>query len=162
MEGREPQLSVGVFHPGYLFKEPVIVNEFSDSHVQNVPFTSEFFDYGDLDLNPRRISKRAHYAGFRLLFPLNEGEKFDEVVSFLGASYFRALGQGQRYGKSARALAINTGMDKPEEFPIFREFWIGNQIPRRWKSNYLAFWTAQAWQAPTSLMSGQDRILLST
>ncbi len=113
------------FHPGYLFREPVVMNEFSESHVQNVPFTSEFFEYGDLDLNPRRISRRAHYAGFRLLFPLNDGDKFDEMLSFLGASYFRALGQGQRYGKSARALAINTGLDQPEEFPIFKEFWIG-------------------------------------
>ncbi|MCZ6674966.1 MAG: glucan biosynthesis protein [Verrucomicrobia bacterium] len=113
------------FHPGYLFKNPVKLNEFSDSHVQTIPFTSEFFDYGDLDLNPRRISRQAYYAGFRLLFPLNEGDKFDEVLSFLGASYFRALGVGHRYGKSARGLALNTGLNQPEEFPIFREFWIG-------------------------------------
>ena len=114
-----------LFHPGYLFKEPVRINEFSDSHVQTVPFSSELYHYGDLALNPRKISRRAEYAGFKLLFPLNDGNTFDEFLSFLGASYFRALGTGQRYGKSARALAINTGMDKPEEFPVFREFWIG-------------------------------------
>lgn len=114
-----------LFHPGYLFKTPVELHEFSDSHVQEIPFTSEFYEYGDLDLNPRRISRRAHYAGFRLLFPLNQDKKFDEVVSFLGASYFRALGKGQHYGKSARALAINTGLNLPEEFPVFQEFWIG-------------------------------------
>lgn len=113
------------FHPGYLFKTPVQMNEFTGSHIQNIPFTSEFFEYGDLDLNPRRISRRAGYAGFRLLFPLNEAGKFDEVLSFLGASYFRALGAGQRYGKSARALALNTGLPVPEEFPEFIEFWIG-------------------------------------
>ncbi|MCB1122656.1 MAG: glucan biosynthesis protein, partial [Verrucomicrobiae bacterium] len=113
------------FHPGYLFKTPVQINEFTESHIQNIPFTPEFFLYGDLEQNPRRISKRAGYAGFRLLFPLNEADKFDEVLSFLGASYFRALGSGQRYGKSARALALNTGLPVPEEFPEFTEFWIG-------------------------------------
>ena len=51
----------------------------------------------------------------------------DELIVFLGASYFRALGQGQRYGLSARALAIDT-VDAPsgrgEEFPRFKTFWI--------------------------------------
>ena len=44
----------------------------------------------------------------------------DEVVSFLGASYFRALGQGQRYGASARGLAIDTAERSGEEFPALR------------------------------------------
>ena len=47
----------------------------------------------------------------------------DEVIAFLGASYFRFLGRGQRYGLSARALAVGAGTTS-EEFPFFREFWI--------------------------------------
>ena len=43
---------------------------------------------------------------------------------FLGASYFRALGAGQRYGLSARGLAIDTVGGQGEEFPGFTEFWI--------------------------------------
>ena len=43
---------------------------------------------------------------------------------FLGASYFRALGAGQRYGLSARGLAIDTVGGQGEEFPRFTEFWI--------------------------------------
>jgi glucans biosynthesis protein len=46
----------------------------------------------------------------------------DEVIAFLGASYYRFLGRGQRYGLSARGLAIGAG--EQEEFPFFREFWI--------------------------------------
>src|SRR5699024_8934124 len=53
----------------------------------------------------------------------------DELVSFLGASYFRALGKQQKYGLSARGLAIDTAVQTGEEFPIFREFWI--QRPKR-------------------------------
>ncbi|MGH6623998.1 MAG: glucan biosynthesis protein G, partial [Burkholderiaceae bacterium] len=39
-------------------------------------------------------------------------------------SYFRALGQGQRYGVSARGLAIDTAERGGEEFPRFEQFWI--------------------------------------
>ena len=49
---------------------------------------------------------------------------WDEVIAFLGASYFRFLGRGQRYGLSARGLAINATPSLKEEFPFFREFWI--------------------------------------
>jgi len=45
-------------------------------------------------------------------------------VAFLGASYFRVLGRGQKYGLSARGLALNVGGRDSEEFPFFREFWI--------------------------------------
>jgi glucans biosynthesis protein len=69
------------------------------------------------------------YAGFRVRYPLNRSEVFDEVIVFLGASYFRAVGRGQSYGLSARGLAINTGLATPEEFPRFREFWLGKPEP---------------------------------
>lgn len=42
----------------------------------------------------------------------------------MGASYFRALGKGQKYGLSARGLAIDTAVQTGEEFPVFKEFWI--------------------------------------
>ena len=41
----------------------------------------------------------------------------DELISFLGASYFRFLGRKQRYGLSARGLAIGVGARETEEFP---------------------------------------------
>src|SRR5690606_17214246 len=48
---------------------------------------------------------------------------------FLGASYFRALAEGMRYGLSARGLAIDTGEASGEEFPRFVEFWINRPAP---------------------------------
>ena len=47
-------------------------------------------------------------AGWRLSYPLNDAERPDEVIVFLGASYFRALGARQLYGLSARGLAVDT------------------------------------------------------
>ncbi len=43
---------------------------------------------------------------------------------FLGASYFRALCAGARYGLSARGLAVDTVGGNGEEFPHFIEFWL--------------------------------------
>lgn len=63
-----------------------------------------------------------HYA-------INTAKVKDEVLVFLGASYFRALGRGQVYGLSARGLAINTAETSGEEFPRFVEFWIARPAP---------------------------------
>jgi glucans biosynthesis protein len=57
-------------------------------------------------------------------YPVNTPHYKDEVLVFLGASYFRGLGGGQRFGLSARALAIDTAESSGEEFPRFVEFWI--------------------------------------
>ena len=51
------------------------------------------------------------------------------MIAFLGASYYRFLGRGQRYGLSARGLAIGAGQPSGEEFPFFREFWIETPAP---------------------------------
>jgi glucans biosynthesis protein len=113
------------FHPGYLYDMPVKINEFNANHTQPIRFVEDFFDYGNLKL-PKKPSGDSGYAGFRLLFRLNAPDKWDEVASFLGASYFRMLGQGQRYGSSARGLALNSGeVDVKEEFPAFTDWWLG-------------------------------------
>ena len=45
-------------------------------------------------------------------------------LAFQGASYFRSAGQLDQYGLSARGLAIDTGIDGREEFPVFTDFWL--------------------------------------
>ena len=47
-----------------------------------------------------------------------------EFAVFQGGTYFRAVGDGQIYGVSARALAIGAGSPQGEEFPRFTDFWI--------------------------------------
>ena len=70
------------------------------------------------------------FAGFRLHYPLNSPKVLDELIAFLGASYFRFLGRDQKYGLSARGLALNVeGGTEPEEFPHFREFWVEMPAP---------------------------------
>jgi len=66
----------------------------------------------------------AGITGFRVRHPLSAPGARDEIIAFLGASYFRALGAGQRYGLSARGLAIDTAGGRGEEFPAFTSFWL--------------------------------------
>ena len=63
-------------------------------------------------------------AGWRLNYPINVPERSDEVIVFLGASYFRAVSKDLNYGLSARALAIDTVGGQAEEFPEFTAFWL--------------------------------------
>ena len=113
------------FHPGYLYQEPVHVYEFTATHVQPIRFVQDFFDYGKLHIQDQ-IPVNTGYAGFRILYPLNQTNQLDELGAFLGASYFRLLGKDQRYGPSARGLALDCGeSDRPEEFPIFTDWWLG-------------------------------------
>jgi glucans biosynthesis protein len=113
------------FHPGYLYSEPVHVHEFTATHTQPIRFVQDFFDYGKLDI-ASQIPSNTGYAGFRILNPLNKPGQMDELGAFLGASYFRLLGKDQRYGESARGLALDCGEgDRSEEFPIFTDWWLG-------------------------------------
>ena len=111
-----------LFHLGHLYRQPVTVNVIRDGLATPVPYAPNLFEYGRAKFD-KPLPLNLGFAGFRLHYPLNDPRGFDELVSFLGASYFRLLGRNQRYGLSARGLTVNAGADA-EEFPFFREFWI--------------------------------------
>ncbi len=120
---------MALFHPGYLFKQPVTIHEFTADYVQPIRFSRDFFNYEGSGLD-EYLPADLGYAGFRLSHPLNTPDIFDEIAVFQGASYYRMLGQGQAYGLSARGLAINAGIyGTPEEFPVFTRFWAGQPQP---------------------------------
>jgi periplasmic glucans biosynthesis protein len=116
-----------LFHLGHLFRWPVTVNIVKDGMATPIPYAANLFNYGRTKFH-KPLPINVGFAGFRLHFPLNSPTVYDEVVAFLGASYFRFLGRGQRYGMSARALTVDAGTNS-EEFPIFREFWIETPKP---------------------------------
>ena len=119
---------VAFFHRGSLFRNPVRINEVSADGVREVRFSPDQFDYGVNRFDPRSL-RGLGYSGFRVHYAINTPKYKDEVIVFLGASYFRALGKGQTYGLSARGLAIDTGLPSGEEFPRFVEFWIERPQP---------------------------------
>ncbi len=116
-----------LFHLGHLYRRPVTVNTLRDGIPTPIPYADNLFDYGHTKIGSP-LPVNLGFAGFRLHFPLNSPTVFDEVIAFLGASYFRFLGRGQRYGMSARGLSVDTGTPA-EEFPFFREFWIDTPQP---------------------------------
>lgn len=113
------------FHLGWLFKEPVHLYEVTDGMATEMTFTTDDFEYRHRlkGIVPPGTALPG-VAGFKLTHPMNRGDKMDEVISFIGASYFRALGLGNAYGLSARGLAVDSGLPKAEEFPRFSAFWI--------------------------------------
>jgi glucans biosynthesis protein len=114
---------IQLFHRGFMFRDRVHINVVDQGNATRVAYTPELFDFGKNQL-PTPPPTDLGFAGLRFHYPLRRDEVYDEISVFLGASYFRAVGLGQTYGLSARGLAIDTGLPKAEEFPIFREFWI--------------------------------------
>jgi periplasmic glucans biosynthesis protein len=110
------------FPAGFMYEKPVQLFVVEGEIARPIGIAPDQFDFSDTGL--KEPPQKLEPAGFRLIYPLNHPDKFDEVISFLGASYFRAIGRAQVYGASARGLAIDTGIGKPEEFPAFRAFWL--------------------------------------
>lgn len=121
--GQRLPFEVQFFHVGSIFQYSVLINEIIGGKVHPVKYSPDFFNYGKNKFT-HLDTENLGYAGFRLHSKLNSPTYYDELISFLGASYFRALGKGQKYGLSARGLAIDTALQTGEEFPIFKEFWI--------------------------------------
>lgn len=67
------------------------------------------------------------FAGFELRQASDKPEQREHEgwARFIGGSYFRAVGESNQFGLSARGLAQNSGRAIPEEFPDFTHFWIG-------------------------------------
>ncbi|MGY3325660.1 glucan biosynthesis protein G [Pseudomonas sivasensis] len=116
------------YHQGMHFDTPVKINEVTADSVQEIKYDPSRFDFGDVKFDPK-ATEQLGYAGFRVLFPINKSDKQDEIMTMLGASYFRVVGKDQVYGLSARGMAIDTALPSGEEFPRFTEFWIERPKP---------------------------------
>ncbi len=114
---------VQFFHPGLYYDRAVTINVVSGTGVEAFGFSPNQFDYGP---NPfaSRVPQNLGFAGFRVHAPIKKRDYYDEVIVFLGATYFRAVGRNEVFGLSARGLAIDTALPSGEEFPWFREFWL--------------------------------------
>ncbi|WP_311771979.1 MULTISPECIES: glucan biosynthesis protein G [unclassified Pseudomonas] len=116
------------YHQGMHFDTPVKINEVTADSVQEIKYDPARFDFGGVKFDPK-ATEQLGYAGFRVLYPINKGDKQDEIMTMLGASYFRVVGKDQVYGLSARGMAIDTALPSGEEFPRFTEFWIERPKP---------------------------------
>lgn len=117
---RESAFRTQLFHLGLYFQTPVAIHEVVDGQARELAYDPGAFRYtGEQPLG--ELPEDLGYAGFRIQFHTD----FElDLAAFLGASYFRAVGHEMQYGLSARGLAVDTGLGRPEEFPVFTGFWL--------------------------------------
>jgi glucans biosynthesis protein len=117
------------FHPGLYYDRTVAIYTINPKgEVNPVPFSKNLFTYPSKQLEAL-VPDNLGFAGFRIHYPINKPDYQDEVAVFVGASYFRAVGQNMNYGLSARGLAIDSVLPSGEEFPDFKKFWIHEPRP---------------------------------
>lgn len=121
--GAKTPFELQFYHQGMHFDVPVKINEITSKGVKEIAYDPQMFDFGQVQIDSAALENLG-FAGFKVLYPLNKPDKADELITLLGASYFRVVGKDQVYGLSARGLAIDTALPSGEEFPRFREFWV--------------------------------------
>lgn len=121
--GTQSKFEAEFFAPGSYFTSGVDIFSIENGQVTPITINENTFDTPRPDITELLVDT-GKLAGFRLHYPLNKTEYKDELVVFLGASYFRAISKGQVYGLSARGLALDVAEATGEEFPSFRKFWI--------------------------------------
>lgn len=126
--GERIPYEVHFYHPGSFYAYPVTVRIVTENGVKPLAFSPDYFDYPSQKMR-KRIPENLGFAGIKILHQLNSAQYLDEVLSFLGASYFRAVPEDAHYGLSARGLAINTATNGGEEFPAFTHFWLVKPDP---------------------------------
>nr|WP_024890899.1 glucan biosynthesis protein D [Luteimonas huabeiensis] len=114
------------FHLGLYFKSPVRMHALADGQAREIAYDPAMFDYGASGLDGGALPGDLGFAGFRLH---RRSDPQRDFAAFLGASYFRAVGASGQYGLSARGLAVDTGLPRPEEFPDFTDFWLERPDP---------------------------------
>ena len=112
-----------LIHRGNILRNRVQVSTVQDGEVVTLAFDRNLFEYrGDVVGLP--VDAGADYAGLKLLGSLPGNEHLQEFFAWAGASYFRGISGGQVYGASSRALAVDIGTNRVEEFPIVRALWL--------------------------------------
>jgi periplasmic glucans biosynthesis protein len=123
---QDRRFPVTFFHLARFFPKAVRMHVVEGGQAREILYRQEYFDMPP-DSPARKLPPGAGFAGFRVQEP-RDGTldwRKNDWVAFLGAAYFRAIGELHQYGLSARAVALDTAMgDRPEEFPDFTRFYI--------------------------------------
>ncbi len=128
-----PQQSpVTFFHLGKFFRKGIEFSIVDGDKAREIIYDQSYFDM-PADSPARKLAQGVGFAGFKIQEP-KDGPldwRTNDWVAFLGASYFRAIGELRQYGLSARGIALDTWQSgREEEFPDFTKFWIGPEQGR--------------------------------
>ena len=128
------QFPVTFFHLGRFFQTPVHMHVLEkkgtggDALEREIVYDPAYFEM-PADSPARQLPPGAGFAGFRFQESrLGDQQALpwqkNDWVAFLGASYFRAIGELYQYGLSARGVLIDAAVPgQPEDFPVFTHFY---------------------------------------
>jgi glucans biosynthesis protein len=110
---------VRFFPMGRAAPAPVAMWAVEGGQARPVIYDTALFDM-PADSPLRQLGPDAGFGGFKVM---NADHRTD-WIAYLGAAYFRSADPFNQYGLSARGIAIDTALPKPEEFPAFVGFWL--------------------------------------
>ncbi|PIW30144.1 MAG: glucan biosynthesis protein D [Rhodospirillales bacterium CG15_BIG_FIL_POST_REV_8_21_14_020_66_15] len=123
--GRE-SYPVSFFHLGQWFPKAVTMYKVEDGQARPIVYSPRYF-HMPAESVAQGLPPDAGFAGFRVQ-EARDGAldwRRNDWAAFLGASYFRAIGELHQYGMSSRGVAIDSAVaDRPEEFPDFTRFYL--------------------------------------
>ena len=117
---------VTFFHLGLFFEKAVGMHVIEGGQSREIIYEQAYFDMPS-NSPARELPAGAGFAGLRVQ-EARDGAldwRRNDWVAFLGAAYFRSIGELRQYGLSARGIALDVAVaDRPEEFPDFTQFYI--------------------------------------
>ena len=126
--GQNLPFELGFYPEGMVYDTPIEVNEVTGDQVHTLTYAPEQFDWSkNTALKPSDLGSLG-YAGFEVRYGQEEGLRHP-VMAFLGASYFRAIGENQHFGVTGRSVAIDIGLSSGEQMPQFKRFWVVKPSP---------------------------------
>jgi periplasmic glucans biosynthesis protein len=117
---------VTFFHLGLFFQKAVRMHVVDGATSRQIIYDPSYFEM-PANSPARKLPKGAGFAGLRVQEARNGPLDWrkNDWVAFLGAAYFRAIGELRQYGLSSRGVALDVAVaDRPEEFPDFTDFYI--------------------------------------
>jgi glucans biosynthesis protein len=120
------QFPVTFFHLGLFFQKAVRMHVVEGETSRQIVYDQSYFDM-PADSPAHDLPKGVGFAGLRIQEPRDGALDWhkNDWVAFLGAAYFRSIGELAQYGLSSRGVAIDVAVaDRSEEFPDFTDFYI--------------------------------------
>jgi glucans biosynthesis protein len=122
---REGAFPVSFQHVGMFFPNTVRMHAIDGESAREVLYDPTYFTVGQNHVAAGLGQEPSAFAGFWVHEPARKGDldKVEPWATFLGASYFRGVGELGQVGMSARGIALAPGSGGPEEFPGFVAYW---------------------------------------